>query len=105
VKWKIPAFKMEEGELRFSLKIANSEYDHNMHVNNTRYADYCLNCFTVAELSERRVKKFSISYLKQCREDETLSFYRKKTEDNGYLAHGFNEAGELVVQSLIYFEE
>lgn len=105
VKWKIPTFKMEEGELRFSLKIANSEYDHNMHVNNTRYADYCLNCFTVAELSEHRVKKFSISYLKQCREDETLSFYRKKTEDGGYLAHGFNEAGELVVQSLIYFEE
>ena len=39
VKWKIPTFKQEEGELRFTLTVANSEYDHNMHVNNTRYAD------------------------------------------------------------------
>ena len=41
-----------EGEKKFSIKIANSEYDHNMHVNNTHYADYCLNCFSVAELDK-----------------------------------------------------
>lgn len=105
VKWKIPAFKKEEGELKFVLTIANSEYDHNMHVNNTRYADYCFNCFSVAELQDRRVKKLSISYLKQCKEGDTLYFYRKRQEDGSYLAHGFNSDGEMVVQSLIVFEE
>lgn len=105
VKWKIPAFDPKEGELKFSLTIANSEYDHNMHVNNTRYADYCLNCFSVAELAERSLKKFSVSYVKQCREGETLCFYRKKQEDGSYLAHGFNAEGEIVAQSLIVFEE
>ena len=104
VKWKIPSFSKEEGELKFVLTIANSEYDHNMHVNNTRYADYCFNCFSVAELAARKLKKFSISYLKQCKEGETLYFYRKQQEDGSFLAHGYNSAGEMVVQSLIVFE-
>ena len=102
--WKIANFPMEEGELKFTIKIANSEYDHNMHVNNTRYADYCLNCFSIAELSNRKVKRFAISYVKQCKEGQTLRFYRKVEKDGAYLAHGFNEQGEVVVQSRIEFE-
>ena len=105
VKWKIPTFPLEEGELRYSMAVANSEYDHNMHVNNTRYADYCLNCFTIAELAGWRVKKFSISYVKQCKEGDVLNFYRKRVEDGGYLVRGTNGAGETVVQAQIYFEE
>ncbi len=102
VQWKIPVFPKEEGELKFSLTVANSEYDHNMHVNNTRYADYCLNCFSVAELEARRLKKFSISYVKQCKEGERLSFYRKETGDICYI-QGFNEGGERVMQAEIVF--
>ncbi len=102
--WKIAHFPIEEGELKFAITIANSEYDHNMHVNNTRYADYCLNCFSIAELSNRRVKRFAISYVKQCKEGQTLRFYRKEESDGVYLAHGFNEQGEVVVQSRIEFE-
>ena len=105
VKWKIPTFPLEEGELRYSMAVANSEYDHNMHVNNTRYADYCLNCFTIAELAGWKVKKFSIYYVKQCKEGDVLNFYRKRVEDGGYLVRGTNGAGETVVQAQIYFEE
>ena len=103
VKWKIPTFDVSGEAVRFSLKIANSEYDHNMHVNNTRYADYCMNCFSVEELSQRALKSFSISYVKQCKEGETLFFYRKKLENGEYLAQGVNENGEIVVQAQICF--
>lgn len=105
VQWKLPAFQIEDGELKFTLTIANSEYDHNMHVNNTRYADYCFNCFSIEELKNRKLKKFSISYVKQCHEGDVLKFYRKREADGSYLAHGFNGAGELVVQSRIVFSE
>ena len=105
LRWKIPTFKPEEGERKFILTIANSEYDHNMHVNNTRYADYCLNCFSVDELSRMKLKRFMITYVKQVKENETLCFYRKKQDDGSYLAHGFNENGELVTQSQLWFEE
>ncbi len=103
VQWKIPTFPKEEGELCFALKIANSEYDHNMHVNNTRYADYCLNCFSVAELSQRQLKEFSISYVKQCKEGETLSFYRKQVEEGKYLVHGRNDKDEVVTLCRVEF--
>ena len=101
--WKIPSFATSEGELRFVFKIANSEYDHNMHVNNTRYADYCLNCFSIKELEVCALKAFSISYVKQCKEGETLSFYRKKEGEKSYLVQGMNENGDTVVRSRIEF--
>ncbi|MBQ9728836.1 MAG: hypothetical protein IJV85_04490 [Clostridia bacterium] len=104
-QWKISPFDPSEGELKFTIKIANSEYDHNMHVNNTRYADYCFNCFSVEELALLKLKRFSIAYVKQAKENDVLSFYRKKTEDGSYLAHGFNEKGEAVVRSEIVFEK
>lgn len=105
VQWKIPAFQKEDGELRFLLTVANSEYDHNMHVNNTRYADYCLNCFTIAELAEKKIDRFSISYIRQCKEGDVLTFYRKKNADGEYLVQGLNGAGETVVQARITFSE
>ncbi len=105
IGWKLPVFSVEEGELKFSITIANSEYDHNMHVNNTRYADYCLNCFTVQELSALKLKRFMISYVKQCREGEKLSFYRKKCERGEYLIQGINEKREIVTQASIVTED
>ena len=102
--WKIPQFAMEDGELRYSMTVANSEYDHNMHVNNTRYADYCLNCFSVDELKNSFLKRFQISYCKQCREGDCLRFYRKKNDGGCYIVCGFNQNDEMVVQSRFFFE-
>lgn len=105
VQWKIPLFQREEGDLKFSITIANSEYDHNMHVNNTKYADYCFNCFTVNELANKKLKRFSISYVKQCKEGDTLSFYLKESEELGlYYIQGYNHLQELVVQASVTFE-
>lgn len=92
----------EDGEKKFEIKIANSEYDHNLHVNNTRYADYCLNCFSVAELTRKSVRSFSISYVKQCKEGETLAFYRKDEESRSLIC-GYNERGENVVRTEFSF--
>ena len=103
VQWKIPAFDITEGELRFMMTVANSEYDHNMHVNNTRYADYCINCFSLDELSARALKRFQISYVKQCREGEVLRFYKKPLGDEVYLTQGVNEKDEIVVQAKLTF--
>ena len=103
-KRKIPVFDIAEGELGFSLQIANSEYDHNMHVNNTRYADYIFNCFSVSYLKVRKLKEFALSYLKQCHEGQVLSFYKKETGENTFLVQGMNEAGEAVIRAEIFFE-
>ena len=103
-EWKIPDFAISEGDIRFRLTIANSEYDHNMHVNNTRYADYCFNCFSIAELAERKLKRYAINFVKQCREGDELAFARKQLDDKSFLVHGFNAAGEVVVRSHVVFD-
>ena len=103
MRWKIPTFELEEGKLKFVITIANSEYDHNMHVNNTRYADYCLNCFSIAELTGWSLKNLSLTYAKQCKEGDKLYFYRKRAEDGGFLVQGVNGDKETVVQALLYF--
>ena len=105
VQWKIPTFDWREEKACFTITIANSEYDHNMHVNNTRYADYCINCFSIAELSRVFLKSFSISYIKQAKEGDVLCFYRKKTEDGRYAVQGMKDGKELIVQAWIGFEE
>ncbi|MBQ8292031.1 MAG: hypothetical protein IJX88_05980, partial [Clostridia bacterium] len=104
VQWKIPTFTCT-GTPRFTITVANSEYDHNMHVNNTRYAEYCFNVFTVKELAQKTLKRFSVSYIKQCFEGETLSFYREKRADGIYLVQGINERNETVVMAEIVFGE
>ncbi len=104
-RWKQPPFRPEEGELRFTMTVANSEYDHNMHVNNTRYADYCFNCFSVAELAAKKIKGFALGYVRQCHEGDSLRFYRKPAGDGAFLVQGFNADDEIVVQSEIIFDE
>lgn len=102
--WKIPTFEIT-GESAFAIKIYNSEYDHNMHVNNTRYADYCLNCFSLEELQNKYISLFSIAYKKQCKEGEVLRFYRKEVARLEYLIQGINERDEIVTQAQITFIE
>ena len=102
-RWKIPTFSIEDGEKRFSITIANSEYDHNFHVNNTRYADYCFNVFSLEELKTLSLRYFAISYVKQCYEGDVLTFYRHSIGDKEYLVQGVNQRGETVIQSEIRF--
>lgn len=102
-RWKLPIFDSNDGELRFSITIANSEYDHNMHVNNTRYADYCFNCFTIEELKAKRLKSFAISYVRQCFEGDVLRFYRFKAGEK-VAVQGVNAQNEIVVQAEMLFE-
>lgn len=102
--WKVPPFEEENAEKRFTVNIANSEYDHYMHVNNTRYADYMFNCFTVEELQKNAIDSFQINYQKQAHEGDTLTFYRHMEEDGSFSIFGINGAGENITSGKITFK-
>ena len=104
VNWKIPTFEVDQELCRFSIDIANSEYDHNMHVNNTRYADYCFNVFSLQELKDASLQSFAISYVKQCYEGDKLFFYRKEVSQGHFLVLGRNQNDEIVIQAEICFK-
>ncbi len=60
-----------------------------------------MDVFSVDELSEKFVKSFQITYVKQCKYGETLGFYRK--DFDGYSIVEGRVDGELRVQMRVEF--
>lgn len=76
--WKIPA--ADKAAKIFSRKIALSDYDHYFHVNNTKYADFMLDAFTLEELKGKFIKRMQVTYVKQCKLGEVLDIYRQDVD-------------------------
>ena len=98
-EWKIPA--ISEGETVYSKIIRFSDYDHYFHVNNTKYADFMCDVFSVDELKGKSLSSVQITYVKQCKAGEELTFTREK-KDSFYLVEG-KVGDELRVQMRIEF--
>ncbi len=73
--WKIPKLG-EEGCVIYELTVTSEHCDHYIHANNCRYADFFMGCFTIEEL-RRGVEGFRISYVKQAKEGDKLTFVRR----------------------------
>ncbi len=101
--WRIPSVE-RKGEPDFSLRVANSEYDLNRHVNNIKYADYVFNCFSVRELEEHELRSFQIHYVKQSHEGDVLSFYRQEIEPGVFAVEGFKNMDETVISARVCFD-
>ena len=93
--WKIS--RADDGEKTYSKIASYSDYDHYSHVNNTKYADLLMDAFSVDELKGKWVSQFRISYIKQCKCGEKLSFYRKQLDDGSWVVEG-RVGDELRVQ-------
>ena len=92
--WKIP--QIENAETSYSKTVKYSDYDHYFHVNNTKYADFMTDVFSVEELKGKYLKKIQITYVKQCKYGEKLDFVRKDVDD--YTLVEGRVDGELRVQ-------
>jgi len=88
--WRIE--KLKDAREVYRMTVRNSQCDHYFHANNTRYADFFLDCFTMDELKDRTIKRFSVTYHKQAKEGAELSFFRKDEGDTSVLeARGGDE--------------
>ena len=93
--WKIAPLD-EEVEKLYSKAVTFSDYDHYFHVNNTKYADYFLDLFSVDEHKNALFSPLQITYCKQCKIGEVLDFYRK--DYDGYIIVEGRVENELRVQ-------
>ena len=101
--WSVPAVE-ERVSPAFSLRVANSEYDLNRHVNNIKYADYLFNCFSVQELEERRLRSFQLHYVRQSHEGDLLEFYRRELSPGVFAVEGVKNGAETVVAGQVCFD-
>lgn len=99
--WKISSVK--EGEPVYQMVVGLADHDHYRHVNNTKYADYVFSCFTMEEWTKKKLKSFGINFIKQCREGNVISFYRKDTQEETIVTGYVGE--DAVVSARLTFEE
>ncbi|MDE7087501.1 MAG: hypothetical protein K2O67_04840 [Clostridia bacterium] len=96
--------EIPEGEHTYSKAVSYSDYDHYDHINNTKYADFLLDAFTVDELKGKSLKNIKITYVKQSKQGETLDFFRQRQADGSWTVEG-RVGGELRVQMNVVFYE
>lgn len=99
--WKIPKLG-EEGEEIRTFRVMASHCDHYLHANNTRYADFFFDCFTMDELKSRTVKSFQIVYSKQIKEGTQVSLYRKDCGEGVFLIEA-RVNGDVATQFRVHF--
>ncbi len=101
--WKIPPVSLEGIEPSFSIRIHSSACDHYIHVNNTRYADFCMNCFKIEELKNKTLKSFQITYEEQCVEGDELKFYRVPTATDEFTIVGLKQGNKPFMRAKVAF--
>ena len=99
---KVP--DVDGGSLCYSKIVTYSDYDHYNHVNNTKYADFLLDGFTVDEIRNKSYSCVKITYVKQSKEGEKLDFYRVKLDDGSWVLEG-NVDGDKRVSMQISFND
>lgn len=103
--WKVAPYEKDEEEA-YRVRITYSDYDHYHHVNNTVYASFFTNCFSILFWEKHRVKSFLINYVLQAHEGDELIFYKTRLNEDKYCIHGICEStGEVVVSAEIQFEK
>ena len=99
----------KDAELNFvgERKIAYSDVDYNMHMNNTHYPDMV--CDFLSELADEkkpcRVKNLSLSYIKESHLGATLKVSRSEMDGDGNIfIRTQNEEGETCLEAMICLE-
>ncbi len=85
-----------------------SDLDLNQHVNNTKYVELILNCFTKEFHSQFIIKNFTISFQTESFYDDEIEISHSKSSENKMvdIVEAKNElSGKSVFQSLIEWEK
>lgn len=90
------------GKLCYSKVVSYSDYDHYNHANNTKYADFLLDAFTVEEMRGKSISNVKITYVKQSKEGERLDFYRELQGDGSWVVEGRVENEKRVQMQVVF---
>lgn len=70
--------------------IGISDIDVNGHLNNSKYVDFIVDCFSIEQYRSCRVKSIQVNYVQEALPGDTISFFR--------------DASALAEAGLIYIE-
>lgn len=68
-------------DICYSFNVKSSDIDFSDHVNNAIYVRYIMDAFTSDYWNHNLIKNFEIHYIKEAKEDQSLTIYKKELED------------------------
>lgn len=82
----------------YELPIGCSYIDMNGHINNSKYVDFVMDCFSMDELQKHNAKSFQISYLNEALAGQIISLYKytDNIEEGVIFVSGENEDNQKV---------
>lgn len=96
-----------EVEQAYKKVIGYSDIDINGHLNNTKYIDYIMDCFSMESHKRYRVKSIQVSYVNEALPGDTICLFRDISEIDKNLVYieGRNEdTEELLFQARVEVE-
>lgn len=95
-------------EIAYKRVVGCSDIDMNGHLNNSKYIDFIMDCFTVEDVKSHFVKSIQVNYISEALPGDTIVLYKDNSMVNeGKLyIEGINEKdGSVIFKSIILFEE
>ena len=98
------------GELEISYKrvIGCSDIDINGHLNNSKYIDFIMDCFTMEDVKNNFVKSIQVNYISEALPGDTIVLYKDNSmTDTGRLyIEGVNEKDDSIIfKCIILFDK
>ncbi len=83
--------------LSYKKTVGYSDIDLNEHLNNAKYIDYIMDCFTIEEHKKHFVKSIEINYLHEALPGETIELYTDTAgaKSNQVYIEGINDSSKL----------
>ena len=94
-------------EIAYNRTVGYSDIDINRHLNNSKYIDFIMDCFTLKEHEEYSIKSIEINYSKEALPEDTISIYKdiSQIHSNIIYIEGVNKRnGELSFKAQLSLE-
>jgi len=86
----------------YAKEVKFSDVDYNVHVNNAKYVDFIMDCFSIEEHRERAIKAIEVHFINEIGPGETLKFRRKKVNERKDYVEGLRKTdGAYVFNALV----
>lgn len=93
-------------EKSFERVVSYNDLDVNNHVNNARYVDWIMDCFSAGFLAERQINALQVNYLSEAKPDDSILIHKFSDIENpaSFFLEGVNKlTGNNVFQAKIEF--
>lgn len=87
---------IEEVDIAYKRLIGCSDIDANKHLNNSKYIDFIIDCFSISELEKYYAHSIQVDYLNEALPGDTIIFHKHVSLNNVYV-EGVNESNNNII--------